>query len=352
MIYTTKIIDFIREELNNDSSLFIETPFHQNNPSLRKGNLLFDLSDKELEEIARVKEDIVYLGNNYAKGLTDTSLNPSAITLYGYQQEYLKLMEQNRFVIGMLARQTGKTLLEAIYCVYSILHGRNVLLCSNTRSTSIEILERVKTIYSSLPFYMKPGIHTWNQSSVSFDNGAEIRTLSGVKQIIKKYEVILVDEAAFILKFEDVFKDLQAALNINGQLIIHSTPNGKNKFYELWNHAVNKQNSFIPYSATWRVVPGRDELWKKKIIENIGSENSFLQEYELSFESLEEIEKKDQKKTIDKNMEEVESLRRRLEIIETMLGITTENGQPYFNKDFIIKRFLGLDPDQVKGTGD
>ncbi len=352
MIYTTKIIEFIREELNNDSSLFVESPFYQNNPALRKGNLLFDLSNEELEEIARVKEDILYLANKYTKVLSSTSGASSGVQLYGYQEEYLKLMVKNRFVIGMLARQSGKTLMEAIYCVYSILNGKNVLLCSNLRATSVEILEKVKIIYASLPFYMKPGIQILNQASVSFDNGTEIRTISREKQTIKKYDVILVDEAAHIAKFEDVFKDLQAALNINGQLIIQSTPNGKNKFYEVWDHAINQKNSFVTFSADWKVVPGRDEEWRKKEVENIGSEHAFAQEYELSFDGIESTERKEDRKKIDMNSEELEVLKKRLDAVEKMLGITTENGQPYFNKDFIIKNFLGIDPEELKGKGD
>ena len=343
MIYTTKIIDFIREELNNDSSLFVETPFYQNNPSLRKGNLLFDLSEREFEELARVREDIIYLGNKYVKAMT--SISPGNIQLYGYQEEYLKIMLQNRFVIGMLARQSGKTLLEAIYCVYSILNGKNVLICSNLRATSIEILEKVKTIYSGLPFYMKPGIQIWNQASIAFDNGCEIRTMSREKQTIKKYDVILVDEAAHIPKFEDMFKDIQGALNLNGQLIVQSTPNGKNKFWELWDHAINKKNYFVPFSADWRSIPGRDEVWKEKEIKNIGSVDAFMQEYELSFETTFSISTKEQKEKIDKNTEELESLGKRLKAIEKILGLTGDEKIDYLHIDFIKKKFLGIDPE-------
>lgn len=351
MIYTTKIIDFIREELNNDSSLFVETPFYQNNPSLKKGNLLFDLSAEEFDELDRVKEDIIYFGNKYAKVITPNGL--SNISLYGYQEDYLKIMTQNRFVIGMLARQTGKTLLEAIYCVYSILNGKNVLICSNLRATSIEILEKVKTIYSGLPFFMKPGIQIWNQASISFDNGCEVRTMSREKQTIKKYDVIFVDEAAHIPKFEDMYKDIQAALNINGQMIIQSTPNGKNKFYELWDSTVNGKSSFMPFSATCWVVPGRDDAWKAKMIENLGgSEDAFMQEYELSFETTFSISTKEQKEKIDKNVEEVESLRRRLDAVEKILGLVGDKGEPHFDRNFVLKNFLGTVPDNMsKGEG-
>ena len=283
-----------------------------------------------------------WLANKHVKAMTPNG--PENIQLRGYQEDYIKLMSQNRFVIGMLARQTGKTLMEAIHCVYSILHGRNVLICTNLRATSIEILEKVKSIYSGLPFFMKPGVRVWNQTSISFDNGCEIKTMSKEKQTGKKYDVILVDEAAHILKFEDVFNDLQTSLNLNGQMIIQSTPNGKNKFYELWDSAVNRKNSFVPFSATYRVVPGRDEEWRKKMIADLGNEDAFMQEYELSFETREEKKIKEQRTTIDKNTEEIECLRRRLEVVEKMLGLVGEGGEPLIDRDVILKKFLGIDP--------
>jgi hypothetical protein len=67
------------------------------------------------------------------------------------------------------------------------------------------------------------------------------------------------------------------------RIIITSTPNGMNKFYEIYRDAVNGDNSFNPIRVDWWQVPGRDEEWKKKEISNLGSQELFNQEYGNQF---------------------------------------------------------------------
>jgi hypothetical protein len=67
------------------------------------------------------------------------------------------------------------------------------------------------------------------------------------------------------------------------RIIVTSTPNGMNKFYELYQGALNGENSFNPIRVDWWQVPGRDEAWKQREIGNLGSEELFNQEYGNQF---------------------------------------------------------------------
>ncbi len=47
---------------------------------------------------------------------------------------------------------------------YAIFNNeKNILIGANKGETAEEILEKVKEIYISLPFYIKKGIAVWNQ---------------------------------------------------------------------------------------------------------------------------------------------------------------------------------------------
>jgi hypothetical protein len=67
------------------------------------------------------------------------------------------------------------------------------------------------------------------------------------------------------------------------RIIITSTPNGMNKFYEIYQGALRGENSFNPIRVDWWQVPGRDEEWKKKEVSNLGSQELFNQEYGNQF---------------------------------------------------------------------
>jgi hypothetical protein len=67
------------------------------------------------------------------------------------------------------------------------------------------------------------------------------------------------------------------------RIIITSTPNGMNKFYEIYQAALEGDNTFYPIRVDWWQVPGRDEKWKQNEIANLGSEELFNQEYGNQF---------------------------------------------------------------------
>jgi hypothetical protein len=81
--------------------------------------------------------------------------------------------------------------------------------------------------------------------------------------------------------FKSVYPTI-AASKIS-RIIITSTPNGQNKFYEIYTDALEGKNSFNPIRVDWWQVPGRDEDWKRVEIANLGSEEDFNQEYGNQF---------------------------------------------------------------------
>jgi hypothetical protein len=56
-----------------------------------------------------------------------------------------------------------------------------------------------------------------------------------------------------------------------------------NKFYEIYQLALEGKNSFNPIRVDWWQVPGRDEAWRQTEIANLGSEELFNQEYGNQF---------------------------------------------------------------------
>lgn len=70
----------------------------------------------------------------------------------------------------------------------------------------------------------------------------------------------------------------------NSKLIIVSTPNGRNHFYDFWKNAIDGKSDMHSMEVNWWDVPGRDEEWRKNILKTMTQEQ-FNVEYGNSFDA-------------------------------------------------------------------
>jgi hypothetical protein len=87
----------------------VDNPFHENEPELRRGNIIFEYTEKELEEIKKCANDVVYFSNNYCKVMTDDGIQQ--IKLRDYQIQILKQYQHHRKNVFVSPRQSGKCFL-------------------------------------------------------------------------------------------------------------------------------------------------------------------------------------------------------------------------------------------------
>ena len=84
---------------------------------------------------------------------------------------------------------------------------------------------------------------------------------------------MIIDEAAFIDRIEEIWGSAQQTLATGGQAIILSTPNGTgNFFHKTWDGAdqQEKTNPFNTIKLHWTVHPERNEAWRKRQDELLG----------------------------------------------------------------------------------
>lgn len=265
------------------------SPFFDRKLGLRKGNINFKYSKKEEEEIDRCMHDIVYFANNYCYAMTDDGVKK--ITLRDYQKVILKQFVSNRFITYLAARQVGKTVMSAIYMVWYLCfsYDRNVMIVANKAVTMMEIMDKIKVVYQNLPYFLKPGLLENNKSNMRFDNGCRIQgqATSETPSLGFTVHLLYADEFAHIPNniVEPFYRSIYPTLSSSSisQMIITSTPNGINKFYDIYQGAVHRENDFVPLRTDWWEVPGRDENWKKREVGNLGSIELFNQEYGNQF---------------------------------------------------------------------
>jgi hypothetical protein len=163
------------------------------------------------------------------------------------------------------------------------------MVVANKLATTSEIVDKIKTVLNNLPYYMKPGITAGGVTGMRFDNGCRLFSQATTKTAAIGFTIhfLFADEFAhihsnFLLPF---YRSIYPTLSSSqiSRIIICSTPNGMNLFYEIYQSAVEQRNNYFPIRVDWWQVPGRDENWRKREVANLGSEELFNQEYGNQF---------------------------------------------------------------------
>lgn len=178
---------------------------------------------------------------------------------------------------------------------YGMFHRqKKIVVLANKLNLAQEQLGTLKDAYLQLPYWLQPGVKTWNKRSVKFSHESTITAYATSPDTVRGLAVNLayIDEFAFVKPhladefIASVFPTIVAGKTT--KMIITSTPFGLNHFFRLWENAkgadVEKTggNGFERIDIPWNAVPGRDEKWAKEEMERIG-EIRFLQEYKCQF---------------------------------------------------------------------
>jgi len=267
----------------------MDNPFHENDPELRKGNVLFEYTEWELEEMQKCAADVVYFANKYCHVMTDEGIRQ--IQLRDYQIQILNQYQFHRKNVFVSPRQSGKTITSSIFLLWYLLfnYEKNAMIMANIGDTAAELMDKIKVIMKGLPFFLKPGLIVYNVMTMKYDNGCRImaKTTTKTSSIGYTIHMLYMDEFAHINPnfINQFFKSVYPTISSSqiARVIITSTPNGMNKFWELYKGAIDGENEFNPIRVEWWQIPGRDEEWRKKEIAALGSEEDFNQEYGCQF---------------------------------------------------------------------
>lgn len=288
IVWNSKKINELIERIDNGLPADF-APFHDQNTNYKAADIVYEYSQEELSELARCASDAVYFGEKYCFSMTDDGIRK--IILRDYQKDMLKGFQENRFSVMLASRQIGKTVTSSIFIAWYLCfhYDRNVMVVANKLATTSEIVDKIKIILKNLPFFMKPGIISGGVTGMRFDNGNRLFSQATTKTAAIGFTIHLLfaDEFAhihsnFLLPF---YRSIYPTLSSSqvSRMIICSTPNGMNLFYEIYQGALQSKNAFHAIRIDWWQVPGRDEEWKRQEIANLGNEELFNQEYGNQF---------------------------------------------------------------------
>ncbi|BBC78233.1 terminase large subunit [Escherichia phage EcS1] len=267
-------------------------------PNLKRANIKTTWTQEMVREWKKCRDDIVYFAETYC-AITHIDYGTIKVQLRDYQRDMLRIMAAKRMSICNLSRQLGKTTVVAIFLAHFVCFNKDkaVGILAHKGPMSEEVLDRTKQAIELLPDFLQPGISEWNKRSIELDNGSTIGAYASSPDAVRgnSFAMIYIDECAFIPNFLDAWMAIQPVISSGrrSKIIITTTPNGLNHFYDLWTAAVEGKSGFEPYTATWTSVKERlynendtfDDGWEWSKHQISGSTlEQFLQEHCAQFQ--------------------------------------------------------------------
>lgn len=265
--------------------------YYLGNKNLPTSSAKHEYDRDKIAELKKAKKNLLYFAENFFF-IINADTGREVISLRKYQKRIMRKMRDNRFVIIMSSRQSGKTTLMTIYALWVACfnNDQKIVLVANKEQTAKDIFGRVRLAYEELPNWSKPGVVEYGKESMALANGSRIgiSTTTGTAARGMSCNVLILDELAFIEPHivEEFWKSVYPTISSSkkSKIFICSTPNGtENLFYKLYNGAANDTNGWISDKVTWEQVPGRDQKWKEDNIKLLGSEEAFNQEFGCEF---------------------------------------------------------------------
>ena len=179
----------------------------------------------------------------------------------------LKSNEHSYYTNDILSLNTVSA---SIVILHLVLFNENkgVMIVANKYETVKEIIRKIKDIYVLLPFFLKTGVTNWNERQLAFENSSRIQCQARSKEPSIGFTIDLLYLDEFAKVPENIIRAYYGSVVPtvssleNSKIIITSTPDGYNLFYELLIDAERPKedprwNKFEAMRVYWYQVKGR-----------------------------------------------------------------------------------------------
>lgn len=228
---------------------------------------------RQLSEILKCGRSPTYFINEYCK-IQHPQQGLIQFKTYNFQNDCIDAFVKHRFNIVLKSRQLGLSTVTAAYAAWLALFHKekNILVIATKLKTAINFIKKVKIILNNLPDWMQITSFETTTQEIRFKNGSLIQAIPTSEDAGRSeaLSLLIVDEAAFIRNFEDIWTGIYPCLSTGGAAIILSTPNGVGgQYYKLYSDAESKRNMFNPIKLLWNVHPEHDQAWYNNEIKNL-----------------------------------------------------------------------------------
>jgi hypothetical protein len=232
---------------------------------------------KQIAEIVKCGKDPAYFINRYVQ-IQHPLKGRIPFHTFPFQDDCLVAFNEHRFNVVVKSRQLGLSTLTAAYAVWLAMFrkDKSILIIATKLAVAQNFIKKVKIALTGIPKWMWiTEITAKNTQAIEFSNGSQIKAVptSDDAGRSEALSLLIVDEAAFIRNFGELWKGLYPTLSTGGRAILVSTPNGTGGQYsDIYHGAEVGDNEFNPIKLPWDVHPERDDKWFDKEARNLNKQ--------------------------------------------------------------------------------
>ena len=224
------------------------------------------IKDVIKQEYIRCAKDPVYFLMKYCM-IQHPIRGKIPFELYEFQQSTVREFVDNRFNVILKARQLGISTLTAGYSLWlmTFFQDKNILVIATKQDTAKNLVTKVRVMHANLPSWLKQRCVEDNKLNLRYTNGSQIKASASGPEAARSeaLSLLILDEAAFIDKIDDIWTASQQTLTTGGSCIALSTPNVVgNWFHRTWLDAEEGRGLFNDIKLHWTVHPDREQDWR------------------------------------------------------------------------------------------
>lgn len=232
-----------------------------------------ETASRQQMEVHKIRRSHAYFTDTYCFVLSDEGNSEEWIpfTLWPSQFQVSKLLQANRLVICLKARQLGLTWLALSFALWLVLFHpiATVLLFSRRDDEAVDLLSvRLRGMYDRLPAWLKvqsspvSNDHEWRLS-----NGSRVLAFPTTAGDSYTATLAIVDEADLSPDLGKLMRAVKPTIDGGGRMLLLSRSD-KSKpasvFKKIYQGAKAKATEWVSVFLPWHARPDRDAAWYAK----------------------------------------------------------------------------------------
>jgi hypothetical protein len=248
-------------------------------------------TDAQLVEIVACTESPSYFIANYCKIYDSNTIQWVPFQLWPAQKQTLQVIEDNKLVVVLKARQLGLSWLVLGYALHQLLFNpvQTVLLFSRREEESKDLLKnRLRPMYDRLPDWMKLGkkFALDNELEWKLQNNSRVKAFPAQGGDSYTATLAIVDEADLVPDLDRLLRGTKPTVDQGGKMLLISRAdksNPQSAFKKIYRAAKDQESPWKSVFLPWNARPDRNQEWyetqRKDILDRTGSEDTLHEQY-------------------------------------------------------------------------
>lgn len=218
---------------------------------------------------------------------------------YAFQNDFVRFIHEERFSHTVHARQMGISTCLAAFILWSAMYegdGCVSLIVSRSMSGSLDIMDRIRYMYETLPDHLKIKVTTYNKRQIIFENHNEISAVACSNKVGRGRAIkhLYIDQMAWFSHSlgREFWTAIQPILTTShGRCVLTSSGGDTDGiFFDIMRTI--PRNGFAGMTIPYYKHPERDEDWARPFRQQMG-EARFRQDFMCEFVSQPKILRSD-----------------------------------------------------------